>query len=31
MYCFYIKYDSLTQIPEKIFKKIKFYGSGSGW
>jgi len=31
MYCFFIKYDNLTKIPENIFKKIKFYIPGEPW
>jgi len=31
MYCFFIKYDNLTKIPEKIYKKIKFYTPGEPW
>lgn len=31
MYCFFIKYSNLTQIPENIFKKIKFYSPGDPW
>lgn len=31
MYCFFIKYDNLVQIPENIFKKIKFYVPGEPW
>lgn len=31
MYCFFIKYDNLVQIPENIYKKIKFYVSGEPW
>ena len=25
MFCFFIKYDNLIQIPENILKKVKFY------
>ena len=25
MYCFFIKYDDLVQIPKNIYKKIEFY------
>ena len=31
MYCFFIKYDNLVQIPENIYKKIKFYDSEDLW
>ena len=31
IYCFFIKYDNLTKIPENIFKKIKFYVPGEPW
>lgn len=31
MYCFFIKYDNLTKIPENIFNKIKFYVPGEPW
>ena len=31
MYCFFIKYDNLGQIPENILKKVKFYVPGEPW
>lgn len=31
MYCFFIKYDNLTKIPERIFNKIRFYVPGEPW
>lgn len=31
MYCFFIKYNNLEKIPEKIYKKIKFYIPGEPW
>lgn len=31
MYCFFIKYDNLVQIPENIYKKIKFYDPEEPW
>ncbi|WP_400238287.1 hypothetical protein [Methanobrevibacter smithii] len=31
MYCFFIKYNNLVQIPENILKKIKFYVPGEPW
>ena len=31
MYCFFIKYDNLVQIPENILKKVKFYVPGEPW
>ena len=31
MYCFFIKYNNLKQIPENIYKKIEFYVSGEPW
>lgn len=30
-YCLFIKYNDLIKIPEKIFNKINFYGSGDPW
>ncbi len=31
MYCLFIKYGNLVQIPENILKKIKFYCPGEPW
>lgn len=31
MYCFFIKYDNLVQIPENVLKKVKFYVPGEPW
>ena len=31
MFCFFIKYDNLIQIQEKILKKVKFYIPGEPW
>ena len=31
MYCFFIKYDNLVQIPENVLKKVKFYAPGEPW
>jgi len=31
MYCFFIKYDNLVQIPEIVLKKVKFYVPGEPW
>lgn len=31
MYCFFIKYSNLVQIPENILKKINFYLPGELW
>lgn len=31
MYCFFIRYSNLVQIPENILKKIKFYFPGEPW
>ena len=31
MFCFFIKYDNLIQIPENILKKVKFYIPGEPW
>lgn len=31
MYCFFIKYDNLVQIPENILKRVKFYVPGEPW
>lgn len=31
MYCFFIKYDNLVQIPEYVLKKVKFYVPGEPW
>lgn len=31
IYCFFIKYDNLVQIPENILKRVKFYVPGEPW
>ena len=31
IYCFFIKYENLVQIPENIYKKIKFYDPEDPW
>ena len=31
MFCFFIKYDNLIQIPENILRKVKFYIPGEPW
>ena len=31
IYCFFIKYENLVQIPENIYKKIKFYDPEEPW
>lgn len=31
MFCFFIKYDNLVQIPENVLKKVKFYVPGEPW
>lgn len=31
IYCFFIKFDNLTKIPENIYNKIRFYIPGELW
>lgn len=31
MYCLFMKYDNLVQIPENMLKRVKFYVPGEPW